>query len=302
MEGWTTHLTAIVAILGSFAAIGLALDKLLLSHQRERLSNHALKYWIAVEETTIRDIPIAAARIYLSIVRLFVGEKLLSPSGLIRAMLVSVVVTTIVFLTGQFAGFYFAHQMTDDPSPTLELMQATWWAFQTHSHKSVIYPLNVVFDIMTILCTSFLIGYMYRHRGVTKRVPIILLDILIACTLFTVCFYILFHANNLYAAAGEWRTPAAFFELVKTRAGFGDQSIFDPFWMLPQLAFTTTIFYPTIIFLLVLLVITSMHIFALLTKKIGLQILELSSGNDKSIFFYTGTFLGLLVSVFSLFV
>lgn len=301
IEGWASHLAAIVAILGSFSAIGLAIDKLLLPHQRKGLSNAALSYWLAVERVTIRDIPISAARAYLSFIRFFVGSRLTSKTGLLRAAVISVVVTTIVFLVGQFLGFYFAHRMSDDPSPTIELVKATWWAFQTHSNKLVIYPLNIAFDIVTIFCTTGLIGYMYRHRGMVKRIPIIILDIAVATTLFAICFYVLFHANNLYAAGGEWRTPNAFVELIKERSGWGPSAVFDPFWMLPQLAFTTTIFYPTIIFLIILLFITSAHLFAIAAKSVGLQVLELSSGDEKSIFFYTATFLGLMVSIISIF-
>lgn len=214
----------------------------------------------------------------------------------------SVVVTTLIFLIGQFAGFYYAHQMSDDPSPTIELVEAAWWAIETHSTKSIIYPVNIVFDILTIIFTTGLIGYLYKHRGIAKRIPIILLDIAVASALFALCFYILFHANNLYSAGGEWRSPESFVELINARVGWADNAIFDPFWMLPQLAFTTTIFYPTIIFLIALLIVSAMHLFAIATKKLGLQILELSSGNDKSIFFYSGTFLGLLVSIISIFV
>ncbi len=58
MSEWTSHLAAVIAIIGPFATIGVALDKLLLPQQRKGLSNAALKYWLAVEEVTIRDIPI----------------------------------------------------------------------------------------------------------------------------------------------------------------------------------------------------------------------------------------------------
>lgn len=301
-----------IAILAFFSSLGLGVDKLVTQHQKSKLSGMMLEFWVLVEALKIPDLPILAAKGYVSFHCRIAGNKILSFRYAATSLLVSVIFTSIAFAVGQFLGFYLTHHyyliagidcdqacMSNIPS-NRELLEATWWAFSTHAQKLIMYLGNFIFDLMTIATTFLMISVVSRVKSGIARVFLILLDLAIASLIFLTALYVLYHANSLYSIPGEWFSISYFFDLVKEKIGIGPGNNFFPFWVIPQLAFTSTIFYPTFAFLIILLLVTLAHVFAVLIKLSGLQLFELSSEGKHTIFFYSGTFIGLVASAMTL--
>ena len=288
-----------VILFGIFAGLGVAIDKLLLPRQKKYFFDKTENFWFFLDALEFHKLPARAAETFLHAKNMIVGEKLFSLRGVIRALFFSLFLTTAMFFLGQSTGIIIP-QFYDPDGVSLDvpdLLSVSWTFFTEHLDHLRVYSTNFVFDFVTVLCTIFAINKVLGARHVFQQFLWISVDITVCVFLFYVCLFVLLNANTLYL--GGSIPFSGFHEWLYTKVT-QDHIVVLAFWFIPQLLFTSTVFYPTILYLFFLLTLALLFMSAQIAKLAGLQLSELSSLGGKTIFFYAGTVLGLIVGLINL--
>lgn len=288
-----------VVLFGIFAGLGAAIDKLLLPRQKRYLLNKTQDFWFFLEALTFHKLPSKAGEAFLHAKKLIVGEKLLTPLGIARALVFSVFLTTVMFFVGQSAAIIIP-QLYDPDGVSLnisEFFSVARTIFTQHLNHLRVYSTNFAFDFLTIICTIFVVNRILNAKHVFQQFLWIVLDIAACVFLFYFCLFLLLNANTLYL--GGSIPFGGFHEWLYAKVA-QDHIAVLAFWFIPQLLFTSTVFYPTTLYLFFLLSLSLLYMCAQIAKQAGLHLSELSSLGDKTIFFYAGTALGLIMGVINL--
>lgn len=287
-----------VALSALISASGLALDKLTLNHQNSKLKDRLVAVWLRVEEIRIRDVALAMATHFIAFEKSLFGPRL-SYLWVLRVALFSIILTSITIIGGRALSILLIDILNPETSNVdlLISLQLAWgWFFYNVDHI-LIYPTNILFDQITLLATVALLTLYTKANKLAHRYIFILIDIVIAFVLFNI-FYLV--AQQLDSTASmQHSSYLPLFSLI------GD------IWMLgysrlhihlSTLCFVATVVLPTFIYLLMIFLAMLAKSSADLGRFILLQFTELGATGEKTIFFYTGIFFGLIVSISGLLV
>ncbi|MBC6445277.1 MAG: hypothetical protein GDA50_07625 [Alphaproteobacteria bacterium GM202ARS2] len=203
-----------IILLATAVAIGLALDKLLLPHQETKIRDILTEWWYYLDNLKITQIiPRSSQMIVKAHNRIF--GKLLSIKWIFRISILSIIATCILAFVGSalestaeyIVGFQvrsavlgkgyvdawifsaitdyeiFKYVFIENFSG---LMENAWDKSTTHLFvtKKQSIPLNIIFDIITVFFTIYMIGKIQQQSGNLKIMTIVLADILFALILF----------------------------------------------------------------------------------------------------------------------
>lgn len=280
----------IAIIAGGLAAIGLALDKIILKRHDSALKTSLTAFWVRLYEISPQKLPRYTARLYLDFVRRFIGPDITSIRFLITSILISFVMTTVFFFIGK--AIRHAILASIDPSfpGFFESFSAYIEMYQLHLDKKVVYPVNVVFDILTIMVTTVLVTRFFLARNMLAASRFIVVDIVMCCFLFYTCLFIIVKSDLALAPPGGLLT---FHKHVW--AHLQEPAMFAH-WLSSGMAYSATVFYPTILYLSIFLILLLASIVVKGLRVVGLFYAESAIENEKSAFFVTGTFLGILAA------
>lgn len=297
----TEVLTRAAALLAIFAGLGFAIDRLLTPRQKKYFFNRLEDFWFYLDGLEFTQLPSGAAKAFFAAERLIAGRRLVSISGILRTLSFSVFLTTTMFFAGQSLAFAIPDLLNGgtDHLSVAQMLSASWLVFSSQLDYFRVYTTNFVFDLLTILATVFAVSKISKSNHVTFQLAWIVLDMSACIVFFYACFFVLLSGNNLYLGGGATIAFGDFYQWLYNRITHDNIAVLA-FWFIPQIFFTSTVFYPTILYLSCLLGLAVLFIIAHITKIGGLQISELSSLGDKTIFFYGGTVLGATAAIINL--
>ena len=291
------------ALCASWAAIGVARDKLLVPRYRTKLQEMMSAWWIRIDDTPMPDLTISMIDIFLRQKNKLFGRNILSIRWVLVAIMLSAFLTTLSILLGDYL-FYKDVEETLDYFP---------------KHKPLlVYPINILFDAMTWAITVQLLAIALNINGINRWI-LIVLDLVISLLIAIMCFEIADYAefpngaNNLFingieGLINDFILYLAHYDLY----GLIDWGWFETLFSSQQLAsisynprtittgdssaffFSNTSFLPTLFFLLVLVMGALSMVVIRLTRWVAMYFFELSVDTEKSIFFYTGTLFGVV--------
>jgi len=285
------------AILGFFSALGAALDNLVLPHQNKKLQNVLLRWWDFVDDLRFRDIGHRMVDLYVAKERLLFGN-FPSSRWFLTAIILSTVVTGIAIIGGRTIGLAFTllcTGSTDAHGGVLGTLRTSLSASLGYFHnvdKLRVFSLNIGFDALT-LCTTlgFLRLYLGRRRFLF-RYSLVLSDIAACIAFFYVCSFLAFYSDGT--------TSGVRYGLVEYYKHF------LWLWKEPQcthfhiytstIVFSSTVFLPTFTYLSAILMVMTAKGSMESARYAARHLLELSATQQKSVFFYSGVFLGIIGS------
>lgn len=276
-------------ISSSLAAIGVALDKLILPDQAKLIQNYLSAVWIKIDDMKISDLPKKTATSFLVFERNIFGDPKDKPyKWFLVTLIISLLLTTTAIAIGDIIQSYNPIYQTISFSNIFASIKG--------SAPFIVYPFNLICDLLTFYITIFILRKFIATKSAIYRVLLILFDVFIAYIFVLLCFYIPFPS-----ATGGF--SASLFNLIDAHETFiivlENIKDFNPYDLnlIVTLFFTSfiyslTSFIPTIFYLLLLTILTLSYMSFHIAKFIVQQVLRLSVDTDKSVFFYTGTVLG----------
>lgn len=285
------YLGDIAVIAGTLAAVGLAIDKVISPRHDATLKDRLTAFWYALSEMNPRSIPRATAALYLRFIGRFIGEKFLSWRFLISSVAVSVLLTTIFFFVGKAVRHAILASLDPSYGSFYELLPGYIQMYADHLNKSFVYPINAVFDVLTVVITTALVMRFFRSRSLLRASGYIVLDLFTCALLFYVCLFLIV-SNDLATApaVGLLRFHQHILEKSENAAMFAH-------WISSGVFYSATIFYPTVVYLVIFFLITAAAMFAHLLKAAGMFYAESAVENDKSVFLVTGSFIGIFAAI-----
>lgn len=287
-----------IAIAGILSGVGIAIDKLLLAHQSVKIKDALLQVWNYVDEVRFKDVAHKMVSVYILIERRLFGKRF-SARWFFVAISISTALTTATIIIGRALGMYLTATCADPNQTSLPFYTAVMMGFgyfHENVHHISIYPLNILFDNLTIAATVALLTVFLRGKAIGYRYFIIGLDIVFCVILLNVCFYIAFQLDT--TSSGN---PPTLFEALPRLVS--DVSVLGCGYFyvyMSTIFFVSTITIPTLLYLLMILTLMAAKTSAEIGKFALLQLTELGVVGEKSVFFYTGIFLGLLVLLLKL--
>ena len=277
-------------------AAGIAIDKLLLDRQKGTLRAKLAEWWVFVDELRFKDIATDAALGLLRLKTLLFGDRLLSLRFVIVAAALSVSVTSAAIVAGD--AIWFADRGGIFAALEYFPQRKPMWLYLT----------NFVLDFITLFVTFRLLDIFVRVNVVAK-VGIVTVDFIVALLLAISCWYVgkdLEFPNTSYFVTGdpkfiEYNYRQYFGYWQKTgivdveTLSFGfiqPWDMHDGEW--GSFFYANTTFLPTALLALLLFSLTVFFMLYHVIRFVVLQILGLSVETEKSIFFYTGTTMGLV--------
>lgn len=284
-------LGTLAIIFGTFAAIGVALDKVILRRHDSAIKLWLTDRWIALSEIRPSNLPRRTARAYLGFVRRYVGSTYLSLRFVITSISISVFMTTLFFFIGKAIRNAILRMVDPNFGSFWELLPGYVEMYQLHLNKGFVYPVNAVFDVATIFITTALVARFFFTRHLVRGAVFIVVDIALCCLLFYVCLYIIV-SNDLATApqSGLLNFHNHIREQMQNPALFAH-------WLAAGVAYSATVFYPTIIYLTVFLLLLMATAVVRTLRAAGLFYTESVVDSEKSVFFVTGTFLGIIAAL-----
>ena len=290
-----SNLLDAAVILALFAVVGYAIDKLLLSDQRGKITSALTTWWCVLDDLQLERLVPAMADFYLKAVRKIFGRRI--GTILLVSTCLSFSATTIAVLAGDYLWYR-------DLNETL----ANW-----DDHRPLLlYPLNLALDLLTLGATFAVISKI-RKSHLALYAPYLLLDISLAVVLVLVGFWLgqglEFPETFLATWKGFRLNCGVYLDYIGLRDLLDDYGLLHSWleaaprasggeWAKVMYAFTTVI--PTLfylgIFIALLLSLASLQ----LVRLAAMQIFRLDIETEKSIFFYSGVALGLGGSVMRL--
>ncbi len=274
-----------------FAAVGVALDKVILRRHDSAIKHWLADRWIALSEAGPSNLPGRAAGAYLRFVRRYIGSTSFSLRFVITSIAISLVMTTLFFFIGKGIRNIILRNVDPNFGSFWELLPGYIEMYQLHLNKAFVYPVNAAFDIATIVITTTLVARFLLSPRSLRGAGYIVLDITLCCALFYVCLFIIV-SNDLATApqGGLLSFHNHIYEQTRQPAMFAH-------WLSSGVAYSATVFYPTIIYLGVFLFLLIATAVIQLFRAVGLFYAESVVDNEKSVFFVTGTFLGVLAAM-----
>ncbi len=168
MLTWTT-ITLTAAFL---ASAGVLIDRLLLHRKKPALHHKLTGWWLRLDASKIQEIPKLMAEWVLGLGKRIFKWPLFSWQSLVLILIASWILTTASATLGNVIDMtnqrLFARNLVAD--------LPFYWIYLT----------NLPFDIITILVTVWVLGFVQRS-GVVKSVIAVLFDIMIATLLVWIC-------------------------------------------------------------------------------------------------------------------
>jgi len=295
MEG----LAIATALLAFFAAVGAAVDNLVMPHQNSKLQDRLVVWWNYVDDVKFRDVAHTMVEFYLRLERRLFGAF---PSWrwLLTALLASAVLTTFAVLLGRTLGLYLTFlcngnlQYSGGPIEAFfTLMTPAWTYFRYNVDHFVLYALNITFDAVTLATTLFFLRVYVRRRGLLPRYILVAADIA-ACLLFLyTCMFVAFYAD--ITSSGIKHTYWTFYEHLLEPLARPDCSYFHTFTS--TVIFSSTVLLPTLTYLGAIFFFLNAKVSLEASRWVVAHILELGATQKKTVFFYTGVYIGLLAAL-----
>ncbi len=260
------------------------LDYLILPGHHESIRNVLFKWWVFISDLKVIDLPRKMAKGFIFFEQYFFGNKIKSIRWFLRTFILSALLTSSAILIGEFV-MHATRKYT-----VLEIVNSSaFWLFK-HDLKFLI-PINYILDTATITITYFILIYFCKNQNSFIRSIIIIMDILIAFFLGSICYtlghYFEFGYLSLYVNISTYYNGLINFN-----------SILDAY--IGNFFFANTTFIPTSIYLSILFFLVVSLAAYRISNFILLYILQLAIETDKNIFFYTGTLLSLLTILISI--
>lgn len=288
-------LAAALVIAGTFAAIGIGIDSLLLARHVEAVDKLALRWWIFFDDLKIIDVPRIAVSVYIKGKNAVLGPGF-SRNFFLRSLLLSLVLTAITVPGGRALGLALleaCNHRTGWSQQSFSFFEALrigwgWTGIQTIAY---LVPVNIAFDFATIFITILILS-----KALTKPnyflLVLICLDIVACVILFYNAVYIADQFDNasIVSADGYWKIIPSFINAFT----FGCPAFHV---LTSKLLFVSTILLPTLIYLIMILALFFLREGFQLFKFITMHILEKSVEDKKTIFAHVGTTLGLITTV-----
>lgn len=289
-------------IVAFFSALGAAMDSLVLPQQNKRLQDALLHWWNYVDDVRFRDIAHQMVALYVRIERKLLG-KFPSWRWFLTAVCTSAIVTTLAIIGGRTIGLTLTlacNDVIDSFGGMWGTITQMWWAsigyFKYNLDHPRIYAINIAFDALTLAATLAFLRLYLRQRLFISRYILILTDILACLVFFYLCSFLAFYSDSTTSGIryGLFDYYKQFLDVAK------DPQCAHFHLYTSTFVFSSTVFLPTFTYLFA--------IFMLMTAKGSLEIsryaarhlLELSATQQKTVFFYSGVFIGIVGSVLKL--
>jgi len=285
-----------IALVTFLSGLGAAVDHLVLPHQNERLRSVLIRWWDYVDSISLRDIAHEMVELYVRTERKIFGH-FPSLRWLMTAVAISFIVTTGAIVGGRTIGLLLTMVCGDNLDnfggvfgSILVAAKAAIYYFEENVDKALLYLLNITFDALTLVTTlAFLRTYLALRQFIARYI-LVLCDIGVALAFFYVCVFLSFYLDA--TASGVKYGLFDFYKIFQNPFECGNFHIFTSTFL-----FSATVFFPTFVYLsLILLTMTakaSLETAKLITK----QVLELGATQQKTVFFYTGIFFGIIASL-----
>jgi len=281
----------IAIIAGAFAAIGIALDKVVLRRHDIALKRWLTSFWVALHDIRPKKLPRSTAAAYLRFVHRTIGPDIRSWRFIATSIAISLVMTTAFFFLGKAIRNSILQSIDPEFGSFFEHLPGYAEMYWLHLDKAFVYPINALFDILTIILTTFLVSQFFLSRTLVRASRFIVLDLMLCAALFYVCLYII--VSNDIAVAPQ----GGLFSFHEHIAMHMQEPAMFAHWLSSGMTYSATVFYPTLMYLLIFLLLVLAAIFIRVTKSIGLFYAESVVDNEKSVFFVTGTFIGIVAAL-----
>jgi hypothetical protein len=249
-----------------------------------------LNFWVYLSDVRPKALPRATAATYLRFVRRYIGPDIRSWRFILTSVVISAVMTTVFFFVGKAIRNAILRAIDPDFGTFFELFPAYLEMYQLHLDKAFVYPVNAVFDILTVMFTTLLVTRFFLSRSLIRASRFVLLDLALCALLFYVCLFLIVSHDVATSPQGG---------LLKFHQHIGQhlgESAMFAHWLSSGMAYSATVFYPTLIYLVVFIIFIMAATFIRLLKGIGLFYAESAVDNEKSVFFVTGTFIGIIAA------
>lgn len=179
-----------------------------------------------------------------------------------------------------------------------QLFSASLTYFRYNVHRTTVYGLNVAFDVLTLMVTVNLLVIYVNQRRVVRRLGIILLDIVACVIFFYSCSFLAFYADE---TTNGIKVP--YYEFYKHVGSlFTGHDCTNYHVFTSTLLFSASVFLPTVSYLIGILFFLTAKTTLEGCRWVVRHVLELSISTDRTVFFYTGTLLGLIAATGKAFV
>lgn len=265
-----------VTVSASLSALGLGIDKLLLPAQFTSLKDHLTKWWVKVDDLNLRDLPKGWAVWALKLIQSIYGNKFFSLWFLVKVVLISSIMTVLAMLIGEW---WWRGWDVDGFNRALSY-------FPRHKPLIVI-PVNIVLDAASILVTFHAMKFMVAKSSNLKRILILSLDVVVAIALIMLCYAV--------SRGAEYADPSwGYFESnIRSMWGWLLSPHTIPSVDYANVLYSATNIIPSMIYVLLALALSVSLLSVRIVQFGAKQILALSVETEKSIFFYTGTVIGI---------
>lgn len=296
-------LAIVLLVSGAIAAAGILLDRLVLPRQLRVIRVCLWRWWKRIARIEIPDLEDHTIELFfrgLAIIRL---DKLFTLKWLVLTVCLSFTLTTISILIGNFLYFgNFSESM----------------AYLIKPRFILYFPVNYVFDALTLVTTFMLLRFIHGKSWWLK-LPILCVDALVAIALAIICytagnwieypttFHYIYEFGGIEEIIGtylalycqeshvwgfiEWSTcEAVFGDLLRVHFDPSDFTTADT----ATFMFANTTLLPTLLHILLVVVLTISVMSLRFARFVPMQLFALTIHTNKSIFYYSGTFLALV--------
>lgn len=272
----------ITIICGFCFALGKALDLYLLKRQKSKLHIWLEKKWFWLDEQKIPDLFSIVARRTINVFQWVFGKKLFSWRVITLSVIISIFLTSLALFLGSYL----------DNNSDFEIRSVLISLLSGRRSMILLYGVNYVFDLLTLLITFRLLLYIAEKRNFS-RILLIGLDSFLALILaiFVVPLYLVFDSSGLKMSISN--RIVRWFEYMY--AGFTPVYIMGNFTY-TSVCYSATSFIPTFIYLSFLFLLFLSKYVLVFFKWIssGFLLRAIEEDPEKlQVFTLTGTLFGL---------
>lgn len=290
-------LALIIAAL--IASVGKAIDGLLLSRHVSALDAISIRAWLYLDRVTLRNIPRSGLRLFILLKEFLFGRGM-GLEFIFRVILVSAMVTAIAMPFGRAIGMYlmlvceYASGNLDPANlATFGYLFQSALGFFTNDDYLWLAATNITFDFLTISITTVLIGCAIRKNSI-HLTAFVALDIVLCVVLF----HALMWSIDQFDIASRLTNTDSVLDLIPTIIFLAAQGCSSFHFLTSKLLFSSTVLLPTLIYLSIILLLALFRHGFLLSRWIGMHLLERSSEDERrSIIGHLATTLGVLVAM-----
>jgi len=286
----------LLAIVTAISGAGLALDELLLPRQAKAIEVKLEKFWLNVSEYESRDIPKSMVMLFLKMEKLLFGEWF-TIRWFFSIFLVSLFLTSSMTFAARI--YSFMQVYADHPEQFTIALSSAVSSVKQLRYKYYI-PVNILADQVTIILTIVLLKKLFLNKGTLLKYFAIVMDILICIIIFNVVLFFSLDFNN---DAGQDLTTNVFLiipTVIHYTSLMPEDSFLFAHVFLPSIMVSTTIVLPTLIYLLMILTALLLKSSASIGRATLMHLSALGVEGDKTIFFYSGIFISLILIILKL--